>query len=67
MLTAQLSFQRYRVPALVVSVPTLIPALKPCLQFEQAKSGDRSADEKACHQEWSHLDLLILTFPTHPS
>jgi hypothetical protein len=56
--------RRYRVPTLIVSVPPLIPALKPCLQLKQAKPRDRSCDEKACHHEWSHLDLPPLTFPT---
>jgi hypothetical protein len=34
---------------LIVSVPSLIPLLKACLYLEQAKPGDRSTDEKACH------------------
>ena len=51
MLTAQLGRPPYRVPELVVSVPPLIPALEPCLQFEQAKPGDRSRDEETCHRE----------------
>jgi hypothetical protein len=71
MLTAQLRCRPYRVPELIVSVPSLIPALKPCLQLEQAKPGDRSRDDEACHDEWSHLDLLLgaptLTFSTRLS
>jgi hypothetical protein len=66
MLTAQLSCRRYR-SRLIVSVASLIPSLKPCLQLEQAKPGNRNAEEKACHHQWSHLDLLPLTFPTWPS
>ncbi len=71
MLTAQLSCRPYRVPELIVSMSSLIPALKPCLQLQQAKPGDRSRNDEACHNEWSHLDLLLgaptLTFPTHLS
>jgi hypothetical protein len=44
MLTAQLRRRRYRSP-LIVSVASLIPSLKPCLQFTQPEPGDRSADE----------------------
>jgi hypothetical protein len=51
MLTAQLRCQRYRVPALIVSVPSLIPALKPCLQLQQAQPRDRSRDTETCHRE----------------
>jgi hypothetical protein len=57
MLTAELSCRRYRSP-LIVSVASLIPSLEPCLQLEQAKPGDRSADEEACHHEFGHRDLL---------
>jgi len=27
-------------------------------KLDQAKPGDRSGDDKTCHHEWSHLDLL---------
>lgn len=58
MLTAALTSRRYGVAALIVSVASLIPSLKPRLQLEQANPGDRSGDEEARHRNWSHLDLL---------
>jgi hypothetical protein len=44
MLTAEPSCRRYRSPS-IVSVASLIPLLEPCLQLEQAKPGDRSAEK----------------------
>jgi hypothetical protein len=45
MLTAGFSCRGYGVSALIVSVTSLVPSLKPSLQLEQTKPGDRSGDE----------------------